>query len=72
MAQDYGRREDRKQMARKSTCGGNMRQGWAGRNADVPDDVEAERRRAVNADRTANMMILGDPLPGRSALERRA
>lgn len=47
------------------------RYGWAGGNAKVPPEVEAERRRAIEADRTPNMIALGDPLPGRSALERR-
>lgn len=47
------------------------RYGWAGVSAKVPDEVEAERRRAIEADRTPNMIALGDPLPGRSALERR-
>lgn len=47
------------------------RYGWAGVSAKVPPEVEAERRRAIEADRTPNMTVLGDPLPGRSALERR-
>jgi hypothetical protein len=71
MSLNWERREDRKRAELKSTAIGNMRQGWAGHNVDIPDAVAKERLRALNADRTANMMLLGDPLPGRSALERR-
>lgn len=71
MSLNWERREDRKRAERKSTAIGNMRQGWAGHSAKVPEDVAAERSRALNADRTPNMTVLGDPLPGRSALERR-
>lgn len=66
MAMNYGRHEDRRPAAKHS-----FRQGWAGHNPKVPEEVEAERRKAIEADRTPNMIALGDPLPGRSALERR-
>jgi hypothetical protein len=38
-------------------------------NVRVPDAVLAERDRALGAMRTPNMEVLGDPLPGRAALD---
>ena len=35
----------------------------------APDEVLAEREAAWTAEWTPNMMVLGDPLPGRSALD---
>ena len=35
----------------------------------APAEVLAEREAACAAELTPNMMILGDPLPGRSALD---
>ncbi len=35
----------------------------------APDEVLAERETAWRAELTPNMVILGDPLPGRSALD---
>lgn len=37
----------------------------------VPDAVVADRDRRLNAPMTLGMALLGDPLPGRSALDRR-
>jgi hypothetical protein len=37
----------------------------------VPPAVLAERDRALAMERTPNQEILGDPIPGRSALDRR-
>jgi hypothetical protein len=37
----------------------------------VPANALAERERAYSAARTPNQIHLGDPLPGRSALDRR-
>jgi hypothetical protein len=42
-----------------------------GAPVQIPDAVLAERDRRLAADRTINMLLLGDPLPGRSALDRR-
>jgi hypothetical protein len=35
----------------------------------APGEVLAEREAARSAELTPNMMVLGDPLPGRSALD---
>jgi len=35
----------------------------------APDEVWAEREAAWRAELTPNMVVLGDPLPGRSALD---
>jgi hypothetical protein len=35
-----------------------------------PSEVLADRDRSREAELTANMVVLGDPLPGRSALDR--
>jgi hypothetical protein len=35
----------------------------------APDEVLAEREAAWAAELTPNMVVLGDPLPGRSALD---
>ena len=35
----------------------------------APDEVLAEREAAWAANLTPNMVVLGDPLPGRSALD---
>ena len=35
----------------------------------APDEVWAEREAAWAAELTPNMVVLGDPLPGRSALD---
>ena len=35
----------------------------------APDEVWAEREAAWSAEMTPNMVVLGDPLPGRSALD---
>ena len=37
----------------------------------APDEVLAEREAAWAAELTPNMVVLGDPLPGRSALDAR-
>jgi hypothetical protein len=37
----------------------------------VPCAVEAEREAALAASRTPDQLLLGDPLPGRSALDRK-
>jgi hypothetical protein len=37
----------------------------------APDEVLAEREAAWTAELTPNMVVLGDPLPGRSALDAR-
>jgi hypothetical protein len=37
----------------------------------VPASVFAERDRALGAPRSPNQEVLGDPLPGRAALDRR-
>lgn len=37
----------------------------------IPDAVLAERNRVASAERTINMVVLGDPAPGRSAWDRR-
>lgn len=37
----------------------------------VPCAVEAEREAALAAARTPDQLLLGDPLPGRSALDRK-
>ena len=37
----------------------------------VPCAVEAERQAVLAADRTPDQILLGDPLPGRSALDRK-
>jgi hypothetical protein len=37
----------------------------------APAEVLAEREAAWTADLTPNMVVLGDPLPGRSALDAR-
>jgi hypothetical protein len=35
----------------------------------APSEVWAERQAAQAAEQTPNMVVLGDPLPGRSALD---
>jgi predicted RNA-binding Zn-ribbon protein involved in translation (DUF1610 family) len=45
------------------------RECWRGRD-DPPLSVISEAVRAATAPRTPNHEILGDPLPGRSALDR--
>ena len=35
----------------------------------IPDEVLAEREAVWRAELTPNMVVLGDPLPGRSALD---
>jgi hypothetical protein len=35
----------------------------------IPNEVWAEREAACGAELTPNMAVLGDPLPGRSALD---
>ena len=37
----------------------------------IPPDVEAERSRAYDPNPTANMVLCGDPRPGRSALDKK-
>jgi hypothetical protein len=37
----------------------------------APGEVLAEREAAWSAELTPNMVVLGDPLPGRSALDAR-
>lgn len=38
----------------------------------APDHVMEERDRVINGQRTLTGVMFGDPLPGRSALDRRA
>ena len=40
------------------------------RRAEIPPDVARERDRTINAPRTLTALLLGDPAPGRSALDR--
>jgi hypothetical protein len=52
---------------------------WSGEDTELghtlalfrsaPTDVWAERQAAWEAEQTPNMVVLGDPLPGRSALD---
>ncbi len=41
------------------------------KNERSPDDVLTDRKRRQDIERTPNNLILGDPLPGYSALDRR-
>jgi hypothetical protein len=41
------------------------------RTIDIPPEVQHERDRALAAPRDLTAILLGDPLPGRSALDRR-
>ena len=48
-------------------------QGWRGENDGIPNEVLFERdKRLALAPRDLTAAICGDPLPGHSALERRA
>ena len=39
--------------------------------AELPAEVDAERNAALAAERSPAAVLLGDPLPGRSALDKK-
>lgn len=71
MAANYEHRVDRFKRQKRGYRRSNK--GIGQHAAIAPDHVKAERDVAFDDRRwTPNMVALGDPLPGRSALERRS
>lgn len=72
IAKQLGRSEgaiERKLFRRGTSLISQIRRTEA--QAVVPDDVAAERERAYAYDQDPCVALMGDPRPGRSALERR-
>src|SRR5512139_265518 len=66
----YQRKVNRELELAAQRRGDAFHRGYVGRLA-VPGSVIAERDRRLSYAPTPNMIVLGDPPPGRSALERR-